>query len=445
LGNKLGNILGNKRAYIHLRNGRWHYWRRVPKEFSHVDTRVFAKQSLRTDSEEIAIKRAGVVNEATEQYWHDLLAHGGSDAKEKYQAAVSLARTLGLSYRHAEDIATGKLSEIMKRMDMVSKDDPNKISEAKTSAILGGTDKPELTLSHALSEFWELTEHETRTKTDRELRRWQTPRKKAVRNFITVIGDFLLQDINRSDALDFRSWWLERIQAQNLTANAANKDIQHLSGIFRTVNDDLRLGLVNPFEKLRLSEKNDGGNRVPFATEYVQNTLLDLEKLTNAGLSLEAQMLILAASDTGCGMSELTGLDPEYDEINLKNKIPHIHIKANSHRGLKVKHRDRKIPLVGAALYAFKQCADGFPTYRGKADSASSWINRAMRVAGLFNETGHSLYSLRHSFEDRLTAVETPDKIAAALMGHSFHRPRYGHGPSLEQKHEWLSKIEFKV
>jgi len=64
----LGNKLGNKPTYTHLRNGVWHYWRRVPQEFAHVDARVFGKQSLKTDSEVVAIKRAAVVNDATEQY-----------------------------------------------------------------------------------------------------------------------------------------------------------------------------------------------------------------------------------------------------------------------------------------------------------------------------------------------------------------------------------------
>jgi hypothetical protein len=45
---------------------------------------------------------------------------------------------------------------------------------------------------------------------------------------------------------------------------------------------------------------------------------------------------------------------------------------------------------------------------------------------------GQTLYSLRHTFEDRLTAVEAPEKVVAALIGHKWHRPRYGLGPSLE-------------
>lgn len=445
MGNKLGYILGYNKDHIQLRGGVWHYVRRVPKDYAHLDKRRFAKQSLKTDSEAVAIKRAVVVNDATEQFWRDLLTHGDSGAKERYAAAIRLARSLGFTYKPVDELAKDNLIEIANRFDAVIARGPDRIPEAVHDAILGTVDKPPLSLSNALEEFWELSQHEIRTKTENELRRWKNPRKKAVNAFIEVVGDKLLSEITRTDALNFRSWWMDRIEEHSLTANAANKDIQHLSGIFSTVNDDMRLNLDNPFHGLRLSEKNDGGNRVPFAPDYVQKTLLSVERLTALNLSLESQMLIFAAADTGCGMSELTGLDPDLDEINLTAAIPYIHIKPNKHRALKVKHRDRTIPLVGAALYAFQQCPNGFPSYRGKAQSASSWINKVLRNGGLYPAQGNSLYSLRHTFQDRLTSVDIPDMIAAALMGHGYHRTRYGAGPTLDLKRQWLDKIAFKI
>ena len=79
------------------------------------------------------------------------------------------------------------------------------------------------------------------------------------------------------------------------------------------------------------------------------------------------------------------------------------------------------IPLVGAALVAFRELKGGFVRYRGKADLIShtrreffATINKYLRENGLIPSDRHSLYSLRHSFEDRLTAVEPPDKVQAA-------------------------------
>ena len=87
---------------------------------------------------------------------------------------------------------------------------------------------------------------------------------------------------------------------------------------------------------------------------------------------------------------------------------------------------------------------DGFPRYRDKADVLSALVNKALTARGLRPEKGQSLYSLRHTFEDRLTAVDAPDKIIACLMGHKWSRPRYGVGPSLEHKRDWLERIAFR-
>ena len=86
-----------------------------------------------------------------------------------------------------------------------------------------------------------------------------------------------------------------------------------------------------------------------------------------------------------------------------------------------------------------------FNRYFGKPDLISGTINKYCRDNNILPSQNHSLYSLRHSFEDRLTAVEPPDKVQAALMGHKYSRPRYGLGPTLSQKKAWLDRIDFKV
>ena len=83
----------------------------------------------------------------------------------------------------------------------------------------------------------------------------------------------------------------------------------------------------------------------------------------------------------------------------------------------------------------------GFPRYRDKNASLSATVNKYLRSKKMLPTTDHSVYSLRHAFEDRLTAVEAPEKVIAAMMGHKYSRPKYGAGPSLEQKRTWLRKI----
>lgn len=147
-------------------------------------------------------------------------------------------------------------------------------------------------------------------------------------------------------------------------------------------------------------------------------------------------------SETGMRPVELCGLLPE--DIKLDDPVPHIHICDRPNRPLKTPHNDRKIPLIGYALDAFKAMPNGFPKYFDKPDTLSSAVNKFLRENDLMPSSKHSVYSLRHSFQDRVLAVEAPDRVQAELMGHKFNRPKYGNGPTLEQKREWLRKIQLK-
>jgi len=88
---------------------------------------------------------------------------------------------------------------------------------------------------------------------------------------------------------------------------------------------------------------------------------------------------------------------------------------------------------------------NGFTHYYRKPDQLSATLNKYLKEHDLLPTKEHCVYSLRHSFEDRLTAVEPPDKVQAALMGHKYHRERYGKGPTLEQKKKWLDKMCFEI
>ena len=155
--------------------------------------------------------------------------------------------------------------------------------------------------------------------------------------------------------------------------------------------------------------------------------------------------MIYAMIDTGARISELTGLDEKNGDIILHEDIPYIRIRNNSIRKLKTAQSERDLPLVGASLVAFQRLGGGFKRYLGKRELVSTTINKYFREKGLQPSENHSLYSLRHSFEDRLTAVEPPEKVQAILMGHKYIRERYGLGPSLEQKRFWLNKIAIKI
>ena len=436
----MGYIWGyGSMQYVQLRNGKFHYYRRVPTEVAHLDRRPFVKVSLKTDSEAIARKRVVLVNQATEEYWQNLAHHDQGNLRERYDSAVRLARSFGFPYQPVNNLATGDLGDLVSRVEAVGIKGPEKTPVVE--AVLGGATVPELTIETALEEYWSLSADLNLDKNDDQTQRWRNPRIKAVRNFITVTGgDKRLNTLTREDALAFRDWWLERIREEGLTPNSANKDIGHLSQMVKTVSDGLRLRLDNPFAGLRIADSRSG-ERQAFEPEYVQEVLLDPSRL--GGLNEEARCVLWAMSDTGAGINELCGLSPE--DIRLDADVPHILIRTNTHRSLKTKYRERVIPLVGASLHAFQECPNGFPRYQGRNVQLSSTINKFLRQKGLLPSKHHTAYSLRHTFQDRLNTAEVPERINADLMGHKFHRPRYGQGPSLEHKREWLERIAYGV
>lgn len=69
---------------------------------------------------------------------------------------------------------------------------------------------------------------------------------------------------------------------------------------------------------------------------------------------------------------------------------------------------------------------NGFEYYRDRVDSLTTAINKFLRDNDLMPSENHSLYSLRHNFQDRILSVDTPDRLQAELMGHRFQRPKYG-------------------
>ena len=110
----------------------------------------------------------------------------------------------------------------------------------------------------------------------------------------------------------------------------------------------------------------------------------------------------------------------------------------DEHRELKTESSVRKVPLVGIALEVFLRFPDGFPRYRDKEDSFSQLTVTFLRLRGLFPTPDHKIYSLRHSFEDRLKEGGVGDEMRRLIMGHALGRPEYGEGGSLEYRQKLL-------
>jgi integrase len=287
--------------------------------------------------------------------------------------------------------------------------------------------------------YEEIIAIELRRKSERQLKKWRTLRDSSVEVFVEVLGgDRPIASLTRADAMALRSHWEARILADEVEIDTGNKNIGRVAGMVRVINETKTLGLPGIFERMSIR----GGTqkqRVAYAPPFVQTEFMADGVFEE--LNAEARRIIYLVAETGLRLAEACNLSRT--TIKLDAEVPHVQVRADG-REMKTDHSRRDVPLVGVALTAMKVQPDGFPRYRDKADSLSALVNKVLDARGLRPEPGQSLYSLRHTFEDRLTAVEAPEKVVAALMGHKWHRPRYGLGPSLEQKRDWLNRIAFR-
>lgn len=418
-----------------LRNTTYYIRKRVPQRFAAVEPRQTVWISLHTDSESLAKTKASAAWAEMIEAWEARLAGHSGDAEQRFEAARQLAQTRGFRYIPAKTIATLPTDAVLDRVEAIRSVEgrPDKMEAA---AILGGAQDQPLTVQRALDLYWTLAKDKTFGKSEDQLRRWKNPRLKAVRNFIDIVGDKAVKDITGDDMLDFRQWWLERVETEGLTPNSANKDLVHLSDVLKTVNKMKRLGLVLPLSDLALQE-GEKRQRPPFSNDWIKEKLLKPRVLD--GLNKEARCILLGMVNTGYRPSEGAGLGPA--QIRLDTAVPHISIEPNG-RQLKSEYARRIIPLVGVSLRAFQECPEGFPRYADNP-SLSATVNKFLRENKLLETAGHSMYSLRHAFEDRMLAAGVDDRIRRDLFGHRLDRERYGRGASLEHLHRIVQSLAF--
>lgn len=419
---------------IKLRGKYYQLYKRVPKRYAAIEHRTFVWLSLHTDSKSIAESKADSAWAQMVAAWEAHLAGDQTDAVKRFDAARELAAVRGFRYMDAAKVAQLPLKDVIRRVQAVPSKNgiPDRLEAA---AVLGGASNEGIKVSTALDLYWALAADKTLGKSEDQLRRWRNPRIKAVKNFITVVADKPIAEITADDMLDFRGWWFDRIAAGEVSTNAGNKDLIHLGDVLKTVNKMKRLGLMLPLSDLSFKE-GEAGKRPPFSVKFITEKLLAPGALD--GLNPEARGILLTMVNTGARPSELAGLTSKC--IRLDHAVPHISIEPVE-RQLKSANARRVIALAGVSLDALNGFPDGFPRYRKSSASLSATVNKFLRANGLVETPDHTLYSLRHSFEDRLLAAGVDERIRRDLLGHALNRERYGAGASLEHLRDIVTKV----
>ncbi|EHR03237.1 tyrosine-type recombinase/integrase [Bradyrhizobium sp. WSM471] len=429
--------------YLTKRHGVWHFLRRVPVEYEQLDRRGNVKLStkIKVATDRTGTKASRVVarmNETLEAYWRGLADRETAEAKQTYLDAVKLARSLGLDYQTPSVASSAPLDEVLRRIETLIVG--NAINDpALRKAVLGGIEKPSIMLSQLFDEY-EITQKVALSKmSPDQVRKWKAAKKRAVEILIEQRGDKALHQLTRDDALAFADWWEERVISEGIGAGTANKNISHIGGMIRAVSKRLKLGLEDVFAATRIEGARDG-QRAPFPIDFIRNVILAPGNLDD--LNDDARDVVYAVMETGARPSEIVNLTAS--RIMLDAEVPFIRIKAEG-RVLKTEHSERDIPLVGYALEAMKRHPQGFARYFDKGSSLSATLMKHFDKHKLLPTEKHKIYSFRHSFKDRLKAVEAPEELIDEMMGHRTDKPKYGDGYGLGLKLKYLNAIAFKT
>ena len=203
---------------IMKRGSTYHLRKRVPRRYQDVEERKSVWVSLHTDSLTVAKQKADAAWQHIVEGWEARLAGDTSDAEKRFEAAKNLAAVRGFRYLPAPRVAELPREDLLARIEAVPERKDGEPDMRETAALMGGVSTPPLTVTRALELYWGLVADKTLGKSPDQLRRWENPRKKAVANFVDVVGDKAIGDITGDDMLEFRDWWFDRMRDEETHA-----------------------------------------------------------------------------------------------------------------------------------------------------------------------------------------------------------------------------------
>jgi integrase len=265
------------------------------------------------------------------------------------------------------------------------------------------------------------------------------PSHTALDAFLNLAGDRDVSRYTREDAKLF----VRHLEMKGNKTATIRRRINSLSAILNYAYAELDLDKRNPFSRLFIKgEGEDSHKRGTFINEQLK---WGYDKALASGSQIKLLMPLLG--ETGCRLAEIVGL--KLEDIDLENDL--IHIRPNSARRLKTRSSQRTLPLVGYAKLAMEQSlkhADDtflFPRYirdrKCYATHASNALNKWLKK----DFDGLTAHCLRHTFRDRLRAVECPMDLIDQIGGWksiSSIGNTYGEGYRVEQIKIILGEIK---
>ena len=266
--------------------------------------------------------------------------------------------------------------------------------------------------------------------------------ERSIRYLIECLGHDNLTSLKISDAGQFRDYLFKR----GMSSSSVKRVFSSVRAIINLAIREHGLSVTNVLSGTFIPDDQEKKKRLSVPA----NALLNIQRECMT-LDDEPRWLIALISDTGMRLSEACGL--QVQDIHLCGDTPYINLIEHPWRRLKTASSKRKVPLVGASLWAGRRIKDtgntfAFPKYcredKCNANSASAALNKWLKPR-VPDEC--VIHSFRHSLRDRLRAIECPADIIDAIGGWTTEGVghQYGQGYSIEVMHGWMKKLAPKV
>lgn len=390
----------NKAApHSFVKDGVYYFIRRVPNDLRHHYTSPRISYSLRTRSASVAASRAIRAAQKLDEYWYHLRI-GDSDLPGKHLLRMAGNGSLAPAAPIIPSVAVTAVTV--------------KLSEAVSIYLrLKGKGRPVT---------------------------FQRAAERSCGYVIDVCGDKDIAAYTKADANAFRDDLLKR----GLTGSSITRVFGTVRSVINFAASECGVEFRNPFGKVYYDRNAGVEERVPIPADVIRRLQQDCRRIDD-----DLRWLVALVSDTGMRLAEAAGLLK--DDLRLDDPIPHVVVREHPWRRLKTAGSARKVPLVGASLWAAKRVHEAvtdsvfaFPRYnktdQTNANSASAALNKWLKPH--VPEKG-SMHSFRHSMRDRLRAVECPADIVDQIGGWQTEGvgQSYGTGYPLEVLAKWMANV----
>ena len=380
--------------YTFNRGGYYYFSRRVPSDLLHHYSYPRVVQGLRTSSASKAKTRALIAAAKLDEYWCRI--------------------------RMTDPDLVG--AHLLKQSSHITNDESNILSQKMT-----------VSLSEAISIY---VAHKGQGKS----KTFYAAIERAFRYLVSACGSKDLHEYTRQDALKYRDY----LVAKGLSGSSITRVLNTLRTVLNFVISEYALDIKNPFVGLYYERTSGVSKRLPIPLKTIKKIQAECRRYDD-----DMRWLIALLSDSGMRLSESAGLLKA--DISLEAAVPHVVIQPHAWRRLKTLASERKVPLVGEALWAARRIIEShhgskfaFPRYNKasftNANSASAALNKWLKA---FVPQGCTVHSFRHSLRDRLRAVECPSDIIDQIGGWTREGvgEGYGEGHTLGKTYLYMERL----